>query len=118
MLLSHSLILCSEDTEKAITSGFFRLVKGTPLVYDYTYHEMKIIVDGSFIISDDCGNKIAAKAGDDFYFPRNPKSPSRRKISVSASFADNERRAFLRWLLSYNMWLPETVDGRAALHRK
>lgn len=36
------------DPVAPIVSGFYRLEKGTPLVYDYTYHEMKIIVDGEF----------------------------------------------------------------------
>ena len=32
----------SEDTEKPITSGLFRLEKGNQLTYTYTYHEMKL----------------------------------------------------------------------------
>jgi hypothetical protein len=51
------------DTEKPISAGFYRLEKGTPLVYTYTYHEMKIIVEGSFDISDETGNKVHAVAG-------------------------------------------------------
>jgi ethanolamine utilization protein EutQ (cupin superfamily) len=48
-------------------------VQGTPLVYDYTYHEMKIIVDGSFDISDETGKKVHATKGDVFYFPKGCK---------------------------------------------
>ena len=55
--------------EKPIACGFYRLEKGTPLVYTYTYHEMKIIVDGEFDISDERGNKVHAVKGDVFYFP-------------------------------------------------
>ena len=69
-LHAYNLSLYSEDTEKTITSGFFRLKKGEPLVYHYTYHEMKIILEGSFIISDECGNKVTAKPGDTFYFKK------------------------------------------------
>jgi uncharacterized cupin superfamily protein len=65
MCLPHSL-----DKDKPISSGFFRLTKGVPLVYTYTYHEMKIIVDGSFIITDECGNRAEAKPGDTFYFQK------------------------------------------------
>ena len=55
------------DPTAPITAGFYRLEKGTPLVYDYTYHEMKIIVDGEFDISDESGQKVHAVKGDVFY---------------------------------------------------
>lgn len=61
------------DPEKPISAGFYRLEKGTPLVYTYTYHEMKIIVDGEFDISDETGQKVHAVAGDVFYFPKGSK---------------------------------------------
>ncbi|KAI9853822.1 MAG: hypothetical protein M1824_000851 [Vezdaea acicularis] len=61
------------DAEKPISSGFYRLEKGTPLVYTYTYHEMKIIVDGEFDISDETGQKVHAVKGDCFYFPAGSK---------------------------------------------
>ena len=60
----------SEDSEKPITSGLFRLKAGQSLKYTYTYHEMKFIVDGSFIIEDETGQKVTAKPGDLFYFPK------------------------------------------------
>ena len=75
--LSTILILPSPsekiDPEKPISCGFYRLENGTPLVYTYTYHEMKIIVEGSFDISDETGNKVHAVAGDVFYFPKGAK---------------------------------------------
>jgi ethanolamine utilization protein EutQ (cupin superfamily) len=58
------------DTEKPISCGFYRLEAGTPLVYTYTYHEMKIILEGEFDISDETGQEVHAKAGDVFYFPK------------------------------------------------
>lgn len=61
---------CSTDTEKPISAGFYRLEPGTPLVYTYTYHEMKIIVSGDFTIADETGQKVTATAGDVFYFPK------------------------------------------------
>ncbi|KAF2712562.1 hypothetical protein K504DRAFT_373444 [Pleomassaria siparia CBS 279.74] len=61
------------DPEKPLSAGFYRLEKGTPLVYTYTYHEMKIIVEGSFDISDEAGNSVHAVAGDVFYFPKGSK---------------------------------------------
>ena len=60
----------SDDAEKPITSGLFRLKAGESLKYTYTYHEMKFIVDGSFIIEDETGQKVTAKPGDLFYFPQ------------------------------------------------
>ena len=60
----------SNDSEKPITSGLFRLKAGDSLKYTYTYHEMKFIVDGSFIIEDETGQKVTAKPGDLFYFPK------------------------------------------------
>ena len=36
-------------------------------MYEYHYHEMKIIVDGEFDISDETGQKVHAVKGDTFY---------------------------------------------------
>jgi len=58
------------DPEKPVSCGFYRLEKGTPLVYTYTYHEMKIILDGEFEISDETGQTVTATKGDVFYFPK------------------------------------------------
>ncbi|KAI1381979.1 RmlC-like cupin domain-containing protein [Hypoxylon crocopeplum] len=61
------------DPAKPISAGFYRLEKGTPLVYEYKYHEMKIIIEGSYDISDEAGNKVHAVPGDVFYFPKGAK---------------------------------------------
>jgi len=60
----------SEDAEKPMTSGLFRLKAGESLKYTYTYHEMKFIVEGRFTIEDETGQKVQAKAGDLLYFPK------------------------------------------------
>ena len=63
-------VAVSEDPDKTIVSGFFHMKKSDePLVYDYTYHEMKCIVEGGFTITDESGQKVTAKRGDVFYFP-------------------------------------------------
>ncbi|TVY19362.1 hypothetical protein LARI1_G003441 [Lachnellula arida] len=66
-------VAVSTDATAPISAGFYRLEKGTPLVYEYTYHEMKIIVDGEFTISDETGQKVHAVKGDVFYFPKGSK---------------------------------------------
>ena len=60
----------SEDADKPMTSGLFRLKAGESLKYTYTYHEMKFIVDGSFTIQDETGQKQTVKAGDLLDFPK------------------------------------------------
>ena len=60
----------SEDAEKPITSGLFRLERGRQLTYTYTYHEMKLVIDGEFKISDETGNEVVATTGDLLYFPK------------------------------------------------
>ncbi|EEA22722.1 hypothetical protein TMatcc_001570 [Talaromyces marneffei ATCC 18224] len=61
------------NAEKPISCGLYRLEKGTPLVYEYTYDEMKIILEGEYEISDETGQKVTAKPGDVFYFPKGSK---------------------------------------------
>jgi ethanolamine utilization protein EutQ (cupin superfamily) len=62
-----------ENPDKPISAGFYRLEKGFPLVYEYTYDEMKIILEGQFEIADETGQKVTALPGDVFYFPKGAK---------------------------------------------
>lgn len=68
-------VFSSEDTnpEAPITSGLFRLEKGTPLEYTYTYDELKIILEGDFTITDASGQTHKATPGDHFLFPKGAK---------------------------------------------
>lgn len=66
--LSH--VQPNPDNDKPISCGFYRLEAGKPLVYAYNYHEMKIIVDGEFEISDETGQTAKGVKGDVFYFPK------------------------------------------------
>lgn len=65
-------IYSSEKTspDDAISSGLFRLEKGEPLKYTYTYDEMKIILEGDFTITDETGQSVTAGPGDHFFFPK------------------------------------------------
>ncbi|KAI5956912.1 hypothetical protein KGF54_000531 [Candida jiufengensis] len=58
--------------DQQISCGFYRQEAGEPLVYEYTYDEMKIIleVDGEFTLTDEAGKTVSAKVGDVFYFPK------------------------------------------------
>ncbi len=60
----------SNDEDAPITAGLFRLEKGDSITYEYTYEEMKLIIDGEFHISDGSGEEVTATAGDLFYFPK------------------------------------------------
>jgi len=63
-------VVASGDPDKTIVSGFFRMEKSDkPLVYDYHYHEMKIIIAGEMQIRDETGQEVTARVGDVFYFP-------------------------------------------------
>lgn len=59
----------SADVAKRICAGFFRLEKGNALNYSYDYEEMKIVVEGTFIITNNTGQPVTATVGDVLYFP-------------------------------------------------
>merc|ERR1712000_231705 len=59
-----------KDATNPISAGFFRLKKGTPLVYTYKYDESKIILEGTFILEDSTGQKVEGKPGDVFFIPK------------------------------------------------
>ncbi len=63
-------IISTNDPEKAITCGFFRMEHSKPLKYTYTYDEMKFIVEGEMWITDENHETVKAVAGDVFYFPK------------------------------------------------
>lgn len=51
-----------------MTCAMFRMEKGKPLVYDYDYDDVKIIIEGSMILNDG-KNTITANKGDVVYIP-------------------------------------------------
>ena len=54
----------------AISSGFFELLSGAPLDYEYTYDEMKVVVEGEFHLTDlDSGQQVVARPKDVLFFP-------------------------------------------------
>ncbi|ETS84252.1 hypothetical protein PFICI_02277 [Pestalotiopsis fici W106-1] len=59
-----------DDSEKPITSGFYRIEKGATMTATYTYYEFKLVVAGDLIVSDSTGQKVKAVKGDIIYFPK------------------------------------------------
>ncbi len=49
------------------------MTKGDALTCVYAYHETLIVLEGSFDISDDAGNKSVAGPGDIYYLPKGSK---------------------------------------------
>ncbi|MCA4131775.1 ethanolamine utilization protein [Arthrobacter sp. M4] len=55
----------------AMCAGFFELKASEPLVYEYTYDEMKLVVQGEFILTDMAtGAVMHAKERDVLFFPK------------------------------------------------
>lgn len=46
------------DAEKPISCGIYRFEPGQELVYTYTYHEMKIILEGEGTLKDGTGKEV------------------------------------------------------------
>jgi ethanolamine utilization protein EutQ (cupin superfamily) len=54
-----------------MSAGFFELKASEPLVYTYTYDEMKVVVEGEFHLTDlDSGQQIVAGPKDVLFFPK------------------------------------------------
>jgi ethanolamine utilization protein EutQ (cupin superfamily) len=54
-----------------MSAGFFELKASDPLVYTYTYDEMKVVIAGEFILTDqDTGEVTHAKQRDVLFFPK------------------------------------------------
>jgi ethanolamine utilization protein EutQ len=52
-------------------AGFFELKASEPLVYTYTYDEMKIVIAGEFILTDQTtGETTHARERDVLFFPK------------------------------------------------
>ncbi|MFW6775844.1 cupin domain-containing protein [Nocardioides sp. CPCC 205120] len=56
----------------AMCSGFFELrASDAPLVYHYQYDEMKVVLEGEFLLEDvDTGQQQVARAKDAIFFPK------------------------------------------------
>lgn len=54
-----------------IACGFFAMQPGEALDYEYTYDEMKVIVEGAFTLTDlDTGQQVTVAPKDVLFFPK------------------------------------------------
>jgi len=54
-----------------ISSGYFELRKSEPLIYEYTYDEMKVVIQGEFLLTDQAtGESLVARERDVLFFPK------------------------------------------------
>jgi ethanolamine utilization protein EutQ len=54
-----------------MSAGFFELKASEPLVYTYTYDEMKVVIAGEFILTDETtGDVTHARERDVLFFPK------------------------------------------------
>ena len=54
-----------------MSAGFFELKASDPLVYTYTYDEMKVVIQGTFVLTDmTTGDVTLAKERDVLFFPK------------------------------------------------
>ncbi|KAG9767954.1 hypothetical protein KCU88_g7358, partial [Aureobasidium melanogenum] len=53
-----------------ISGGLFRMTTGDPFTATYKYHETLIVLEGSFIVSDDKGHKTMGAVGDTYWIPK------------------------------------------------
>ncbi|CAH6718581.1 hypothetical protein CLIB1444_01S09934 [[Candida] jaroonii] len=64
------VFVSDETDDKKMSCGFYRQESGEPLVYTYTYDEMKVFleVEGEYTITDETGYKVTVSPGDVFFF--------------------------------------------------
>ncbi|KAF4551715.1 Fungal specific transcription factor domain-containing protein 26 [Elsinoe fawcettii] len=61
----------STPTRGPLSAGFFHLAKGEALEYEYSYDEMKLVLEGEFTVTDLLAEKtVRAGEGDVFFFPK------------------------------------------------
>jgi hypothetical protein len=96
-----------------MSAGFYRLEKGTPLEYTYTYDEMKIILEGQFEISDETGQKVTALPGDVFYFPKGAKITFTTETYGLAFYVSESKLSRTRCCIEMRMVLIDIADWPA-----
>lgn len=62
-------IVGSERENSPISCGLFKIEKGKPLVYEYDYDDVKMMLEGQITFSDG-ERQVTAHPGDVLYFPK------------------------------------------------
>ncbi|WP_104201480.1 cupin domain-containing protein [Cryobacterium sp. Y29] len=61
----------SNPEGSVMSAGFFELKASEPLVYTYTYDEMKVVIKGEFILTDQTTGEVTrATERDVLFFPK------------------------------------------------
>jgi ethanolamine utilization protein EutQ (cupin superfamily) len=61
----------SNPEGSVMSAGFFELKASAPLVYTYTYDEMKVVITGEFILTDQTTGEVThATERDVLFFPK------------------------------------------------
>ncbi|KAF2210131.1 hypothetical protein CERZMDRAFT_106922 [Cercospora zeae-maydis SCOH1-5] len=58
------------DPQAPITSGFFALEKGCKATTTFPYSEYKYVLSGTFIVSDQSGQRFVGRPGDVIHIPK------------------------------------------------
>jgi len=66
-------VVFSNDPDSPIVCGLFRMEKGAPLEYTYTYDDVKIILEGEMTISEEGGQLLKPGLAISFYTKRAQK---------------------------------------------
>ncbi|MDJ0339061.1 cupin domain-containing protein [Cryobacterium sp. PH31-O1] len=68
---TNSLSPALHPEGSVMSAGFFELKASEPLVYTYTYDEMKVVIKGEFILTDQAtGETTRATERDVLFFPK------------------------------------------------
>jgi len=63
-------VTTSNDKEDPITCGMFRMERGNPLTYTYSYDEAKIMLEGEMTLADASGKTVTLHPGDAISFDK------------------------------------------------
>jgi len=66
-------MIFTNDPVSPVVCGLFRMEKGAPLEYTYTYDDVKIILEGEMTVSEEGGKTVDAKPGDIFLYREGAK---------------------------------------------
>lgn len=66
-------MIFTNDPDSPMVCGMFRMEKGAPLEYTYTYDDIKIILEGEMTVSEEGGKTVEAKPGDIFLYREGAK---------------------------------------------